>query len=337
MRLTVFLKNKWIFLLSQGVLIAFLALMFDVMGVNTAAGVLVCVTVLLITIVALALEFYQKSRFYNRLLKNLDELDKKYYISSLTSEPNFIEGIILTDVLRRTTKSMNDEIASYRRLNSEYQDYVETWIHEIKIPISCAGLICENNRSEAASGIQDELTRIDGYVEQALYYARGVNLEKDYIIREAKLEEIVKTTVKKYSRQLIDAKAELSFDGLDVNVFVDRKWLIFILGQLISNSVKYKNSVLKLGFSARSLDEGVALEIIDNGIGIPENDLPRVFDKGFTGANGRVYGKSTGIGLYLCRQLCEKMNLSITVRSVRGEGTVMTLIFPKNSLLRLSD
>ena len=239
------------------------------------------------------------------------------------------------DVLRQTTKSMNDDIADYRRMNTEYQDYIETWIHEIKIPISCIDLICENNKGEMASGVKAELSRIDGYVEQALYYARSTNLEKDYMIREIKLDQLVKGTLKKYSRQLIAAKATPIFDNLSQTVYGDPKWLEFILGQLIANSIKYKKETLTLTFSTREEQDNVLLYVSDDGIGIPESELPRIFEKGFTGTNGRSYAKSTGIGLYLCRKLCNKMHLSISASSASGQGTTIQITFPKDSRLLL--
>lgn len=216
------------------------------------------------------------------------------------------------DVLRQTTKSMNDDIADYRRMNAEYQDYIETWIHEIKIPISCINLICENNKGEMASSVKEELSRIDGYVKQALYYARSTNLEKDYMIRKIRLDELIKGTLKKYSKQLISAKATPHFDNLSQIVYGDSKWLEFILGQLIANSIKYKKETLTLTFSACEEQDHVLLYVSDDGIGIPESELPRIFEKGFTGTNGRSYAKSTGVGLYLCRQLCKKDIMVVT-------------------------
>ena len=239
------------------------------------------------------------------------------------------------DVLRQTTKSMNDDIADYHRMNAEYQDYIETWIHEIKIPISCIDLICENNKGEMASGVKEELSRIDGYVEQALYYARSTNLEKDYMIREIRLDKLIKETLKKHSKQLISAKATPHFDNLSQTVYGDPKWLEFILGQLIANSIKYKKETLTLTFSACEEQDYVLLYVSDDGIGIPESELPRIFEKGFTGTNGRSYTKSTGIGLYLCRKLCNKMHLSISATSVSGQGTTIQITFPKDSRLLL--
>ena len=273
-------------------------------------------------------ELWQSDEFVddNTLTVNVNRLRKKL---------GFVEGAILVDVLRQTTKSMNDDIADYRRMNTEYQDYIETWIHEIKIPISCIDLICENNKGEMASGVKAELSRIDGYVEQALYYARSTNLEKDYMIREIKLDQLVKGTLKKYSRQLIAAKATPIFDNLSQTVYGDPKWLEFILGQLIANSIKYKKETLTLTFSTREEQDNVLLYVSDDGIGIPESELPRIFEKGFTGTNGRSYAKSTGIGLYLCRKLCNKMHLSISASSASGQGTTIQITFPKDSRLLL--
>lgn len=335
MKFSAFLKDKWVFLLSQTAMILFLALLLNVMEINNAANALVCICLLLITIGALALEFVQKNSFYKQLYQNLDAMEKKHYISSVIEEAGFTEGVLLIDVLRQITKSMNDEIAAYRRMNTEYQDYIETWIHEIKIPISCIDLICENNKGEIDSGVKEELSRIDGYVEQALYYARSTNLEKDYMIREIRLDELIKGILKKHSKQLISAKATPHFDNLSQTVYGDPKWLEFILGQLIANSIKYKKETLTLTFSACEEQDNVLLYISDDGIGIPESELPRIFEKGFTGTNGRSHAKSTGIGLYLCRQLCNKMHLSISASSANGQGTTMQITFPKDSRLLL--
>ena len=335
MRFSEFLKDKWIFLLSQTGIILFLALLLNVMKISNAANSLVCMSVLFITVGALVLEYNQKNDFYKHLYQDLDAIEKKHYISSVIDEAGFTEGEFLIDVLKQATKSMNDEIASYRRMNTEYQDYIETWIHEIKIPISCMDLICENNKNEMASDVKEELSRIDGYVEQALYYARSTNLEKDYMIREIRLDKLVKETLKKYSKQLISAKATPHFDNLSQTIYGDPKWLEFILGQLIANSIKYKKEMLTLTFSACEEQDNVLLHISDDGIGIPESELTHIFEKGFTGTNGRSHAKSTGIGLYLCRQLCNKMHLSISASSVSGQGTTMQITFPKDSRLLL--
>ena len=337
MNIAMFMKDKWLLLLSQTAVILFLAVFLRAMKVNDNANILVCLCILLVTISALALEYHQKNRFYRQLYQGLQRLDKKYYISSIVGQAWFADGIILTDVLQEASKAMADEVAFYRRMNTEYRDYIETWIHEIKIPISCIDLICGNHKGELATGVMEELSRIDAYVEQALYYARSTNLEKDYIIREIALDDLVKKVLKKYAKQLIAAKTEPSFENLSQRVYGDPKWLEFILGQLISNSIKYRKNGLKLTFSAREEKDRVILSLRDNGSGIAENEIARIFDKGFTGTNGRGKARSTGIGLYLCRKLCDKMHLCIYATSVPGQGTTMHIAFPRDSRLLLED
>ena len=155
-------------------------------------------------------------------------------------------------------------------------------------------------------------------MEQALYYAGSTNLEKDYMIRKIRLDELIKGTLKKYSKQLISAKAAPHFDNLSQTVYGDSKWLEFILGQLIANSIKYKKETLTLTFSACEEQDHVLLYVSDDGIGIPESELPRIFEKGFTGTNGRSYAKSTRVRLYLRRQLCKKDIMVVTETTAKS-------------------
>lgn len=330
MKLLPFLKDKWIFILSQGFIIAFFALLLSVLEVSESAVIMLCLTIILITISTVTIEYLQRKRYYKDLYTTLEAMDKKQYISQLIEEPDFYDGKVLYDVLKQTTKAMNDEIASYKIIEEEYREYIETWIHEIKLPISCIGLICENNKNEVTQNILEETSRIEAYVEQALYYARSTNVEKDYSINNIDLDSFIKSVVKKHSKQLIACKAELSFKNLKFTVFSDLKWLDFILGQFINNSIKYRREPFKLSFSAEESKNNIMLSIIDNGIGIPEKDINRVFEKGFTGDNGRKFAKSTGIGLYLCMRLCEKMHLGLELQSEQNVGTTIKLIFPKD-------
>ena len=332
MSLMGFLKEKWLFLICQTVIVAAVSIVLFGLNFNISGIVFICFCWLLAALIPLSWEYFKKRSFYNKLYESLEMLDKKQLIVSVLESPNFIEGEILYDVLNQTQKAMNDEVAAYRHLNEDYHDYVETWIHEIKIPISCIDLICENNKNDITNSIQEELTRVDYYVEQALYYARSLNLEKDYSVRKLSLEQIVKSAVKKYAKQLIACHVKLQFKNLEKTIYSDSKWLDFILGQLISNSIKYKSGNPVLLFSAEEDKDSVRLHIHDNGIGIADSDLNRIFDKGFTGQSGRNFAKSTGIGLYLCKQLCVQMHLNIYAYSKSGSGTTMTIVFPKDSL-----
>lgn len=337
MRLRAFLKDKWTFLLCQAGMVALLVALLIGLHFPAAGVAFFGACLLAVSAAGLMAEFFRKRRFYRALAASLERLDQKQYLALVLETPDFAEGEILCDVLRQTGKAAQDELAALRQRQAEYHEYIEAWIHEVKIPIACADLLCENHPGELADSLREELERIERYVEQALYYARSVHVEQDYSVRELQLDTLVKAAVKKHARSLIARNTQLQFDGLEQTVYCDPKWLDFILGQLIANSLQYTAGTPRLTFCARESGDAVLLQLRDNGAGIPPEDLPRVFDKGFTGENGRRRGKSTGIGLYLCSRLCRKLHLQLTAASTPGEGTTMTIAFPKDSRSLLQD
>lgn len=255
-------------------------------------------------------------------------------IGEILVQPGFLDGQILDEILRRCNKYQNDWVADAKQDSQEYREYLDSWVHEIKTPIAAARLIVENNKNPATLRIDDELRRIDGFVEQVLYYARSAAVEKDLKVERTTLQALVNSALKTYSKPLIQAGGRPVFNGLDVPVCADTKSCAFVIGQIISNSIKYHAENLQVSFLAYTEQNAVRLLISDNGIGISSSDLPRVFDKGFTGDNGRKYSKSTGIGLYLCKELCNKMNMEITIQSDLGQGTTVVLSFPQESYLQ---
>lgn len=288
---------------------------------------------LLLISISLSIEYYNKKTFYNKLEKNLQDLNEKYLISEIIETPNFIEGKILKEVIQDVNKSMIENVNKYKRIQEEYKEYIELWIHEIKIPIATSKMIIENNKSEAGRSIDEELDKVEDYIEQALYYARSNTVEKDYIIGKVELREIVNTAVIKNKNLLITNKVNLDLHGLDRWVYTDSKWMVFILNQIIQNAVKYgRNEDSKLEIFAEEEKEKVILFVKDNGIGIKSSEICRVFEKGFTGENGRIIGKkSTGIGLYLCKKLCEKLEIGLELESEKGVGTKVAITFPMGS------
>lgn len=159
---------------------------------------------------------------------------------------------------------------------------------------------------------QLDLDRVNAYVEQVLYYVRSTSVEKDFFVKRVSLQELVEDTLKNCAREMICGKATVNLAHLEPEVHTDPKWMKFILHQIIANSIKYRSGeTLQLTFSGRKEENAVGLDIADDGIGIPENDLERIFEKGFTGQNGRITAKATGMGLYLCKKLCAKMNSSV--------------------------
>ncbi len=287
--------------------------------------------------VALYLEFYKKKKFYNDLKEKLEELDQKYLISEMINNPKFEEGKILKDVMQDTGKSMLENVNKYKYLQEDYKEYIELWIHEIKTPIAAGKLIIENNKDEVTKSIEEELEKIENYIEQALFYARSNNVEKDYIITKTKLQEIINTSILKNKTSLINSKIKLDLHDLEKIVCTDSKWVVFIINQIIQNAIKYSKKVdPKIEIYSNSNNENIILYIKDNGIGMKKSEITRVFEKGFTGENGRIIGKkSTGIGLYLCKKMCDKLNLGIELNSEKDIGTEIKIIFPQSSYLEL--
>ena len=199
-------------------------------------------------------------------------------------------------------------------------------------------MIIQNNKNEVTKSIDEELDKVENYIEQALFYARSNIVEKDYYIKRVILKDIVNESIKKNKNTLIQSNTSININNLDLEVNTDSKWITFILNQLIQNSIKYKKvkEPLELKIYATREKEKVKLYIKDNGIGIEEGEIKRVFEKGFTGENGRMSNKkSTGIGLYLCKNLCSKLGISINLTSVKKEGTQVELTFPKGSYIDL--
>lgn len=325
-----FLKDKWLFCITQSIMIVFIGTLLSVFKMNLYGIVFLITAMLLLDIVVLLVEYIQKKVYYKKLLDTLQGLDKKRLISEMMERPEFEEGKLWWEVLQLATKSMNDEVSLYRLLQEEHKTYIEAWIHEIKTPIACMELMCENHRNDLTKNMLVETRKIEGFVEQALFYARSTSVEKDYVLREVSLEALVRNAIKKEARQMIEHKVQVQLGNMDYQVLADPKWVEFMLSQILSNSLKYKGENLRLKCEAEDYQAQVILSIEDNGVGIPDKDIGRVFDKGFTGENGRRYAKSTGIGLYLCKKLCKKMHLGIRLESKEGEGTKVFIIFPKD-------
>jgi signal transduction histidine kinase len=215
----------------------------------------------------------------------------------------------------------------------DQQEFILSWIHEVKLPIAASRLLMENSENKTveffADKFEDELDKIDDYVEQALYYSRIDSFSKDYFIKEIKVNQIIKTSVKKYSKLFINKEIRFEMDETEQFVQSDSKWLGFVIDQLIANSLKYTNEGGQITVLFDEDRNEKRIRIRDNGIGIKPEDLNRVFDKGFTGSIGRTHAKSTGMGLYLAKQLAKKLGHNITIESVEGSYTIVTIHFPK--------
>jgi signal transduction histidine kinase len=263
----------------------------------------------------------------------MNGLDQKHLFTECVELPKSFYERKLFALMRRSGKAMIEAVSDERASRQEYREYIESWVHEIKAPITTAVLICSSAAKETRRKLAPELTNIENHVERALYYARAESAETDFLIQQSSLEEIVLQAVEKHRTLLIQSGVSIETKQLDHMVYTDGKWAVFILGQLFQNTVRYRSESPLLHIYAKSSPCQVALVVQDNGMGIPSHELPRIFERGFSGSNGRQRGGSTGMGLYICHKLAAHMSVDIQAASEIGIGTTMTMTFPSQSNL----
>ena len=334
MKLSTYLKDKLyafiIFIIYIIILILFL------IALKLSSSIIIFITVFSIVIffVILFFDYFRKRKFYSELLDKLNILDKKYLLIEMVLVPNFLEGKILYDVLDEVNKNEHDLISNLKNKQEDFKEYIELWIHEVKLPLASLTLINRKDKNTLR-----ELKRIEDDVEQILYYVRCENANNDYLIKEWNLDTIIKNVALRNKDDLLALGIDFKVDNCNLKVLTDSKWLEFIINQIVSNSIKYKkdkDSIIEI--TGKDTDDYVTITIYDNGKGISKSDLPRVFSKTFTGNNGRTYSsKSTGMGLYLCKELCNKLGHKIEIDSIVDEYTKVTITIYKKDFYNLSD
>ena len=325
-------KNRIPFLLINLVCMAALTVFLLVCGNSVSAVLLILMVWAVILLAGLFLTYWKRKRQMQKLLDMAGQLSERYLISEVMELPEQAEDQVYYQLLKMAGKSMLEQIGEVRRERLEYKEYIEQWIHEIKTPITAMKLLCENHRTDWTKELLLELEKTNRFTEQALYYARSEHTEKDYSVREMSLSQVVHQAIADNKYLLLQSGVRLEVEEMEDTVYSDEKWVRFILNQLIANAVKYRSGQPVLRFSARRQQDHVVLVVEDNGIGISPADLPRVFEKGFTGQNGRMVQQSTGIGLYLCKRLCDKLGIGIAAES-SGQGTAISLAFHINCLI----
>lgn len=324
-----YLKDRTTFLLINFMLFTIVWVIMLLIEISANIIILIfCIWFLPIFSYIIA-EYIKQKKFYVEVTNIMDNLDKKYLLVEIMKEPEFIEGKLVYNLLKVGNKDMHEHVKKYKDMESEYREYIETWVHEIKTPIASARLIIENNQNEVTRNINYEIKKVEEYIEQVLYYSRSNNVSKDYIISEVSLSTLVRNVVKRNSRDFISKKISFDMEAVEGTVYGDAKWLEFILNQVVGNSIKYtREKEGKVRAYTVKNENNIVLTLEDNGIGIIDKDINRVFEKGFTGENGRMYGRSTGIGLYLCKKLSDQLGLGLSLTSKSGEGTKVNIIFP---------
>lgn len=270
-------------------------------------------------------------RYRKRCMALLSAAEKKgerdYY---LPEKRSYIEGLY-QEMVRDSEREKRKIASEYDEKKRDMSDYYTMWTHQIKTPIAALRLLLQEKQA------LEELFKIEQYAEMALHYARLDSLSADLLFKTQDIYEIVKQAVKKYAILFIGSGLSFTLEEFSCHAVSDEKWLSFVVEQILSNALKYTSRgrirICGLDRQGRETkEEAVFVVIEDSGIGIRKEDLPRIFERGFTGYNGRLYKKSTGIGLYLCKQVFDRLSHTIEIESGVGEGTKVTLGFAQESM-----
>ena len=332
-----FLSDRLGYLLLQVMFAAGAALFLAATGTQPGVLAILLLTLLLIFTAVQLSDFHRQRSRLLELEAVLNGLaDQKYLFAECVSPPQKLYERHLFDLMRLAGRSMIGTVSDAKASQREYQEYVERWVHEIKAPITAARLTCRELDGDTRRKLTAQLSRIEAHVERALFYARAESPEQDCLIRQTDLAEIVSQALENHRSLLIQSGVRVETGGPDCTVYTDGKWASFILGQLLQNAARYRGEEPVIYITSEPLGKQVKLSVRDNGIGITAHEIPRVFDRGFTGSNGRTRGGSTGMGLYLCKKLSGFLELDIRLTSEEGAGTCVTLTFPARENLTKS-
>lgn len=327
-----YLWDKKIYVLATVASNVAAGVFLKIIGIRDVFILLLLALWVLPLVVAFLIKYFEKRKYYKKVFQCMEQMASKTLLAEVIEKPWFLEGQYFYDMLKVSQKYMNDVLAQREKNEKDYKEFIELWVHEIKNPITALELQINNIEDfKEKRRLENEVRSINRLVEKVLYYARSSSVEKDFLLEKITLKDIVEETIKENARELIQARVQVEMKELDLSVYADKKWLKFIISQIVANSMKYKKENAKITFQGERQKEFVTLHIQDNGIGIKKEDIERIFEKGFTGKNGRTTKKSTGMGLYLCKKLCNRMNLSISADSVESEGCNIKIQFPVGS------
>lgn len=331
MKLKKYLQDKLYVIGIYSLSLILILLMLLAFKVDKQLIIAISIILVFTLVILLLIDYFRKKKFYLDLLGNIEQLDKAYIVLETLKSPSFYEGQLLCEALYQINKSMNENVLMQEEQLLDNKEYIEMWVHEVKKPLASLVLNLNNQKKPLDRKTKNILKNLEDCVDQVLYYVRSENAEKDYFINEVKLEQIIKNVGIRNMDDLLDNKIDFKVENVNYKVYTDSKWLEFILNQIINNSIKYKkddNSYIKIYGDDRK--DTFTLIIEDNGIGISKSDIKQVFDKTFTGSNGRKRRTSTGMGLYIAKNLCKKLGHKIEIESKENAYTKVSLVFSKN-------
>lgn len=336
MNIGTYIKEKKENIILFIILVIILLFLLDLFGVNKYLTIMILSLLSIYFIVDFLTFYLKRKKYYDNFLNNLNLLDKKYLILETLEEPEFLDGKFFYDALYKIDKSMMENINNYRNETEDFKEYVEMWIHEIKIPIAGLMLMYHNNKT-VNKNFLDQLNSLDNLTDQILYYVRSNYAEKDFLIKEASIDKIINEVLLKNKDSILENHIDVTVDVKNIKVLTDSKWLVFILNQIINNSIKYCDNNRKsyIMFYIEDNEKETTLHIKDNGIGVNASDLKHVFDKSFTGENGRKMRNSTGFGLYISKKLIEKLGHKISATSEENKYFEIAITFGRNNLYKI--
>lgn len=271
--------------------------------------------------------FYKKYNDRRPLFENI-ELEFEHL-----SEPGTLLEEDYQQMLVALGKINNAHLTDWHKERQESLDYYTTWVHQIKTPIAVMKMTLQGEDTEEHRELLAQLFRIEQYVDMVLSYIRLGSNQTDFMFQEYDLNTIIRQAIHKYAPLFVRCRIRLIYEPVEMTVLTDEKWLLFILEQLLSNAVKYTRE----GTVTIAVSPSQVLSVTDTGMGIAPEDLPRIFEKGFTGYHGREDKKATGLGLYLCRQTAEKLGIRISAQSEPGKGSSFFLDFQSYKIVTSND
>ena len=320
-----YLRQRWKVLLGAVLFYALFAVSFALYGLPLAAVWYPAVLMAVLGLIFFLCDFGRIRRTHAELLALSNAPAEQ--IGPLPETSRILDGDYQA-IIRSLQVQARQLASSAAAREREASDYYTVWAHQIKTPIAAMRLLLQDADTDEQRALLEQLQSVEQYVEMVLGYLRLESPSSDYVIRNYALDDIVRQAVRKFASQFIRRKLRLEYTPLNVSVITDEKWLLFVIEQVLSNALKYTRS----GSVSITLEAPKTLCIRDTGIGIAPEDLPRVFEKGYTGSNGRTDKRATGIGLYLCRRILAKLGHSITIVSTPGVGTTVRIGLEQDAL-----
>lgn len=325
-----YIKNRILILIGQALFLFFCLLYLGSLGVTGSQLLVLALPYTLAVCVFHILDYNKKQKRFRQIYASLRQMNEKYLFPELFTSSGTYEEEAWLAIMRRMAGSMTEEVQRLSNQNRSYREYIETWVHEIKQPVCSIQLLCQSPSGDDIRRIRVRAEEINQLTEQVLYYARSEELSHDLLIHPASLESIILEAIEENRLQLMMSGFSIDLPAVFPQVYTDEKALIFVCSQLIRNAAVYRHTehdspalTIRCDMEA----DKVCLTIHDNGTGISTEDLPRIFEKGFTGQNGRKNRRSTGMGLYLCKTFCSHMQVDIALSS-DGMGTDACLLIP---------